>query len=190
VRARDGKNNCYVVIELKKNQTSDDTIGQVTRYMGWIKDKKGDSNVKGIIIAAEFDQKLEYALKVIPNIQVLLYRFARARARLYILLCFPFQFFSVNVLLSFSLSFLADLNFGSLLKHQFSPLLSCLICQSSVGERVSQIVWQECKKILSLAHSSVLCSSVDFSCQAWQPCQTSTKSLLKTAYHSPHEPQH
>src|SRR5262249_35455792 len=25
----------YVVIELKRNQTSDDTVGQLTRYMGW-----------------------------------------------------------------------------------------------------------------------------------------------------------
>ena len=42
--------------------------------MGWIKDKKGDSSVKGIIIASEYDQKLEYALKVVPNIQVFIYR--------------------------------------------------------------------------------------------------------------------
>jgi len=74
ILARDKKNNSYVVIELKKHQTSDDTIGQLTRYMGWIKDKKRDNNVQGIIIAAESDQKLKYALKVVPNIQVFLYR--------------------------------------------------------------------------------------------------------------------
>ena len=74
ILAKDEQNNSYVVIELKKNQTSDDTIGQLTRYMGWIKEKKKDNNVKGVIIAAEYDQKLEYALKVVPNIQVFLYR--------------------------------------------------------------------------------------------------------------------
>ena len=42
--------------------------------MGWIKDKKRDNNVKGIIIAAEYDQKLEYALKAVPNIQIFLYK--------------------------------------------------------------------------------------------------------------------
>ena len=62
------------MIELKKNQTSDDTVGQLTRYMGWIKEKKSDSNVMGIIIAAEFDKKLEFAIKVVPNIEVFLYK--------------------------------------------------------------------------------------------------------------------
>lgn len=63
-----------MVIELKKNQTSDDTIGQLARYMGWIMDKKGDKNVRGIIIAADHDSKLEYALKVFKNVQVFLYK--------------------------------------------------------------------------------------------------------------------
>ena len=74
ILARDRKTNSYVVIELKKNQTSDDTVGQVARYMGWIKAKKRDNNVKGVIIAAEFDEKLEYALRVVPNVEVFLYK--------------------------------------------------------------------------------------------------------------------
>ncbi len=61
------------MIELKKNQTSDDTVGQLTRYMGWIMEKKKDKNVHGIIIAAEHDTKLEYALKILKNIQLFLY---------------------------------------------------------------------------------------------------------------------
>ena len=36
ILAKDKKTKNYVVIELKKNQTSDDTIGQLLRYMGWI----------------------------------------------------------------------------------------------------------------------------------------------------------
>ncbi|GEM_PF-958049 len=72
ILAKDKKTNSYVVIELKKNQTSDDTVGQAARYMGWIKAKKGDNNVKGIIIAAEFDEKVEYALRVVPNVEVFL----------------------------------------------------------------------------------------------------------------------
>ena len=27
----------YVVIELKRDQSSDDTFGELTRYMGWVK---------------------------------------------------------------------------------------------------------------------------------------------------------
>ena len=74
ILAKDKKTGSYVVIELKKNQTSDDTVGQVARYMGWIKAKKGDNNVRGIIIAAEFDEKLEYALRIVPNVEVFLYK--------------------------------------------------------------------------------------------------------------------
>ncbi len=74
ILAKDKRTSSYVVIELKKNQTSDDTVGQVARYMGWIKDKKGDKNVKGVIIAAEYDEKLEYALKAVPNVEVFLYK--------------------------------------------------------------------------------------------------------------------
>jgi len=74
ILARDKETKSHVVIELKKGQTSDDTIGQLTRYMGWIMDKKGDKNVSGVIIAADYDNKLEYALKVLQNIRVYLYK--------------------------------------------------------------------------------------------------------------------
>jgi len=74
ILAKDKKTKSFVVIELKKNQTSDDTIGQLTRYMGWVMKNKNDKNVKGIIIAAEFDKKLEYAINAIPNIEVFLYQ--------------------------------------------------------------------------------------------------------------------
>lgn len=73
ILAKDKKTGSYVVIELKKNQTSDDTIGQVARYMGWVNEKLKDSNVKGIIIAQAYDKKLEYALKMINNVEVYIY---------------------------------------------------------------------------------------------------------------------
>jgi restriction system protein len=73
ILAKDKKTNSYVVIELKKNQTSDDTLGQIARYMGWIKETKKDPNVKGIIIAGSYDKKLDYALKMMKNVEVFLY---------------------------------------------------------------------------------------------------------------------
>ena len=73
ILAKDKEDGSYVVIELKKNQTSDDTIGQIARYMGWIRDHKKDENVKGIIIASEFTKKLKYAIKYVKNIDVLSY---------------------------------------------------------------------------------------------------------------------
>ena len=66
ILARDKKTNSYVVIELKRNQTSDDTVGQLMRYMGWVKRELKDNNVKGIIIAGKYDKKLDYALEYAP----------------------------------------------------------------------------------------------------------------------------
>ena len=73
ILAKDKESGDYVVIELKRNQTSDDTVGQVTRYMGWIQDKLGDEGVKGIIVAGSYDEKLYYAQKMLKNIEVFLY---------------------------------------------------------------------------------------------------------------------
>ena len=74
ILAKDKKNQNYVVIELKRNQTSDDTVGQITRYMGWVEEKLGDRNVKGIIVAGKYDEKLYYAQKRLKDIEVFLYQ--------------------------------------------------------------------------------------------------------------------
>jgi hypothetical protein len=75
ILAKEKETDSYVVIELKKNQTSDDTVGQLARYMGWVEEhlSKGVPP-HGIIIAAKYDSRLSYAIKVIPNIEVFLYR--------------------------------------------------------------------------------------------------------------------
>jgi hypothetical protein len=41
--------------------------------MGWIQDKLDDKNVKGIIVAGSYDEKLFYAQKMLKNIEVFLY---------------------------------------------------------------------------------------------------------------------
>ena len=64
----------FVVIELKKGLTSDQTVGQLTRYMGWV--KKNISNgkkVKGIIIAGSQDARLEYALEMVEDAELFIY---------------------------------------------------------------------------------------------------------------------
>jgi Endonuclease NucS/MrcB-like, N-terminal domain len=73
ILAKDKKTGAYVVIELKKNQTSDDTVGQIARYMGWIKEKLDDPNVRGIIVAGKYDEKLDYARKMIVGVDVFIY---------------------------------------------------------------------------------------------------------------------
>lgn len=71
----DKKTGDYVVIELKKSQTCDDTIGQVLRYMGWVEEHKAkDKKVRGIIVALQDDARLRYALKRIKDIDFYLYK--------------------------------------------------------------------------------------------------------------------
>lgn len=74
ILAKHKKRGNHLVIELKKGQTSDDTVGQIARYMGWIKEHKNDNNVQGIIITGAFDRKLKYALSMIQNIEIFIYK--------------------------------------------------------------------------------------------------------------------
>ena len=68
----------FVVIELKKGRSSDVVVGQILRYMGWVKenlavDDYKEYKVRGIIISKEKDSRLEYALKMIQNVDAFLY---------------------------------------------------------------------------------------------------------------------
>ena len=73
ILAIDKKDGALVVIELKKNQTSDAVMGQILRYMGWIKEKNENKKVKGVIVAGHFDERLYYAQLTQNNIDVYLY---------------------------------------------------------------------------------------------------------------------
>ena len=59
-----------VVIELKR-KASDRTIGQLARYMGWVKDElcKPGQQVRGIILAEYGDNYLTFALKVFEQVE-------------------------------------------------------------------------------------------------------------------------
>lgn len=72
ILAREPETNSLVVIELKKGRESDKVVGQILRYMGWVKENitgEGES-VKGLIICKERDEKLDYSLKAIPGINI------------------------------------------------------------------------------------------------------------------------
>jgi len=70
------KHNDFVILELKKERGSDKVVGQITRYMGWVKKKlaKGDQQVRGIIIVHEIDEDLEYSVSVVNNVEIKYYR--------------------------------------------------------------------------------------------------------------------
>jgi RecB family endonuclease NucS len=64
----------FVILELKVGQGPDRALGQVLRYMGWVKQElAGDKNVSGIIVANTVDQRLIYAATVTPNIKLFEY---------------------------------------------------------------------------------------------------------------------
>jgi restriction system protein len=65
---KDGKE--LLVVELKKGRASDVVVGQVQRYMGYVKDEllENGQTVRGVIIALEDDLKLRRALSVTNNI--------------------------------------------------------------------------------------------------------------------------
>jgi len=66
----------FVVIELKRGKSSDSTVGQILRYISWVKENlaKPEQKVRGIIIAKEVDEVLRYAVKGLDNVSVLTYK--------------------------------------------------------------------------------------------------------------------
>lgn len=60
-----------LIIELKKGRARDTVVGQILRYMGFVKEELAEEEqiVKGIIIAHEDDQKLRWALLATQNIE-------------------------------------------------------------------------------------------------------------------------
>jgi restriction system protein len=75
ILATESKSGSFVVIELKKGRPSDQVIGQILRYMGWVKKNlcKQGQTVKGLVICRELDTKLSYALEMTNDIDVRYY---------------------------------------------------------------------------------------------------------------------
>ena len=70
--AKHRKQPRWLVIELKRNQTSDQTAGQLLRYIGWVKRHlagEGET-VQGMIICRNADKALHYALSVVNDVEL------------------------------------------------------------------------------------------------------------------------
>lgn len=65
-----------LVVELKRGRASDNVLGQIQRYMGYVKEQLAEPNqeVKGIIIALEDDLRLKRGLSVTSNIEFYKYQ--------------------------------------------------------------------------------------------------------------------
>jgi restriction system protein len=65
-----------LVIELKRGRASDVVVGQLLRYMGYVREQiaEQDQKVEGAIIALEDDKKLRWALLSVPAISFYRYQ--------------------------------------------------------------------------------------------------------------------
>lgn len=64
ILARHKNNREWLVIEVKRGRAADDVVGQLLRYIGWVRKHLAghEENVRGLIISADHDEKLQYAL--------------------------------------------------------------------------------------------------------------------------------
>jgi Endonuclease NucS C-terminal domain len=74
--AQNKDSGSWLVIELKQDKSSDETVGQILRYMGWVKKNKAKENdeVLGLIVCGSFDKELRSALICVPFIRAQVYR--------------------------------------------------------------------------------------------------------------------
>lgn len=65
-----------LVIELKRGRTSDVVVGQLLRYMGYVKEElaEPEQTVEGVVIGLEDDQKLRWAIAPVPSIKFYRYQ--------------------------------------------------------------------------------------------------------------------
>lgn len=62
ILARDASNN-FVVVELKRDKASDAALGQLLRYLGWVRLNLSETDVvRGFVIGNDIDQHMEYAV--------------------------------------------------------------------------------------------------------------------------------
>ena len=72
-----GTDDAYVVIETKVSRAYDRVVGQVLRYMGWVKENlAGDAPVRGIIVASEISEDLVLATSSVKDIRLVAYEIA------------------------------------------------------------------------------------------------------------------
>jgi hypothetical protein len=62
-----------VVIELKAGKAKDGAIGQLLGYMGCLASQHDQKNIRGILVASSFDDRVKFASKGLPQIKLFKY---------------------------------------------------------------------------------------------------------------------
>ena len=75
ILAKDETNN-LVVIKLKAGKAKDNALGQLLGYMGCISTstESKNSSVRGILIASNFEQRVIYGARGLPNLKLVKYQ--------------------------------------------------------------------------------------------------------------------
>jgi RecB family endonuclease NucS len=76
-------NGNLVVIELKVSRGYDKVVGQLMRYVGWIKKNLAESNqnVRGVIVAREISEDLLLACSVVSGVELFEYELSLSLRR-------------------------------------------------------------------------------------------------------------
>lgn len=76
ILAKSKRGKEWLIVELKKGRSSDVVIGQLLRYMGYVKQNLAEAGeeVTGMIVAGEDDERLRYALSVTRDVRYMVYR--------------------------------------------------------------------------------------------------------------------
>ncbi len=70
-----GADGAYVVIETKVSRAYDRVVGQILRYMGWIRENlAGKASVRGFIVASEISDDLILVTSSVENIRLVEYK--------------------------------------------------------------------------------------------------------------------
>jgi RecB family endonuclease NucS len=75
-RRREGEElTDWLVIELKRGTSGDSAVGQVMRYIGWVRRNlvEGDEDVRGLILAQSADTSLRYSVAELPRVDLKTY---------------------------------------------------------------------------------------------------------------------
>ncbi len=73
--ARHRREPHWLVVELKVRRSTDAAVGQLLRYMGWVKENRAKDNevIQGLVISKSASKKILYALECVPNTELRLY---------------------------------------------------------------------------------------------------------------------
>ncbi|MCC4773923.1 endonuclease NucS domain-containing protein [Vibrio cyclitrophicus] len=68
------KTDQLVVIELKAGKAKDSALGQLLGYIGCLSESSNASNIRGILVASDFDKRVVFGAKALSNVKLVKYQ--------------------------------------------------------------------------------------------------------------------